>query len=112
MSEPTEPTEPPMIRGVVREWHDYEGWGVLDSPQTPGGCWMLYSIIDMARPVSVEVGQEASFSFEKEPQDGFEWRALRVRPAGTPPGPEIEVSGPDEGYRSKLTLYFDADLGA
>lgn len=23
--------------GTVRTWHDEEGWGVIDSPETPGG---------------------------------------------------------------------------
>ncbi|WP_203819652.1 hypothetical protein [Paractinoplanes ferrugineus] len=25
--------------GVVRSWIPSEGWGVLDSSATPGGCW-------------------------------------------------------------------------
>ena len=29
--------------GTVRRWHDEEGWGVIDSPDTPGGCWAHYS---------------------------------------------------------------------
>jgi CspA family cold shock protein len=28
-----------VITAFVREWHDDEGWGVLDSTETPGGCW-------------------------------------------------------------------------
>ena len=98
-----------MIRGVVREGHHDEGWGVLERPETPGGCWMLYSMIDMPRPVSVYVGQEAWFSYEEGPQDGFDWRAISVRPPGTPPRPEIDVSGPSAAYRSKLTLYFNSE---
>jgi hypothetical protein len=26
-----------VSRGVVREWNDDEGFGVIDSPETPGG---------------------------------------------------------------------------
>jgi len=33
--------------GTVREWHDDEGWGVIDSPDTPGGCWAHFSVVDM-----------------------------------------------------------------
>ena len=84
------------------------GVGVLDSPETPGGCWMLYSMIDMPRPVSVDVGQEGWVSYEEGPQDGFDWRAIRVRPDGTPPGPVIEPSPRSSAYRSWLTLSFDA----
>jgi CspA family cold shock protein len=25
--------------GVVRTWSDEEGWGVVDCPSTPGGCY-------------------------------------------------------------------------
>jgi CspA family cold shock protein len=32
---------------MVREWHGKEGWGVLDAPEVPGGCWAHYSMIDM-----------------------------------------------------------------
>ena len=36
-----------MIPGVVREWHSDEGWGVIDSDQTPGGCWAHFSDVEM-----------------------------------------------------------------
>jgi cold shock protein len=32
-------------QGVVREWHDEDGWGVLDSEATPGGCWAHFSAV-------------------------------------------------------------------
>lgn len=25
--------------GIVRMWNDDDGWGVIDSPHIPGGCW-------------------------------------------------------------------------
>ena len=25
--------------GIVRDWYADEGWGVIDSQETPGGCW-------------------------------------------------------------------------
>lgn len=31
------------IQGVVREWYPEQGWGVVDSSQTPGGCWVHFS---------------------------------------------------------------------
>jgi hypothetical protein len=27
---------PSMVTGVVREWRNEEGWGVIDSDETPG----------------------------------------------------------------------------
>lgn len=35
-----------MVRARVREWHAEEGWGVLYSVETPGGCWTHYSAIE------------------------------------------------------------------
>lgn len=34
-----------VVTATVREWRDEEGWGVLDSPETPGGCFGHYSDI-------------------------------------------------------------------
>ena len=31
--------------GIVREWSDQRGWGVIDSADTPGGCWVHFSHI-------------------------------------------------------------------
>ena len=31
-------------RGVVRDWHQGEGWGVIDSSETPGGGWVHHSL--------------------------------------------------------------------
>ena len=31
--------------GIVRFWHANRGWGVIDAPETPGGCWAHYTHI-------------------------------------------------------------------
>jgi CspA family cold shock protein len=36
------------VVGVVREWNAEEGWGVVDSDETPGGCWVHFSHIEIA----------------------------------------------------------------
>ncbi|GAA1478826.1 hypothetical protein GCM10009623_32720 [Nocardioides aestuarii] len=36
-----------VIAATVREWNAEQGWGVLDSAETPGGCWAHFSVIDM-----------------------------------------------------------------
>src|SRR5687767_5224347 len=48
-----------MVRATVREWHNDLGWGVLDSPETPGGCWIHYSAIETRLLAPVE-GTEVS----------------------------------------------------
>ena len=47
-----------MVRAQVREWHEDLGWGVLDSPDTPGGCWVHYSVIDTPHRVESSHGGE------------------------------------------------------
>ena len=47
--------------GVVREWHRDEGWGVLDSPATPGGCWAGFGDVLVAGFRALTPGQEVEF---------------------------------------------------
>lgn len=79
-----------MVKATVRKWHDDVGWGVLDSPETPGGCWTHYTAIDtplVGRIDGAEVheykGLAASDSVELDwatpGQDGFHYRAVAVR---------------------------------
>ena len=65
--------------GVVRSWNDEEGWGAIDSAETPGGCWAHFS----GMAVSLHAGQAVSLAWEKGEQDGFSYRALHVRPRTT-----------------------------
>jgi CspA family cold shock protein len=30
--------------GTVRVWHREEGWGVIESPDTPDGCFAHFSV--------------------------------------------------------------------
>jgi CspA family cold shock protein len=67
-----------MIEAKVREWNDGEGWGVLDSSETPGGCWVHFSVVEMSGFHSLSVGQKVSVEWESGEQDGFQYRAIRV----------------------------------
>jgi CspA family cold shock protein len=92
--------------GIVREWHDDEGWGVVDSDAAPGGCWVSFGSVLMDGYRSLEPGRAVSFEFEPGPQDGYAYRAVAVwtgdeRPAGPVP------SGPSAAYHSVLRLSFD-----
>lgn len=70
------------MAGVVREWHDDEGWGVIDSPETPGGCWTHFTHIDAAGYRTLRAGQQVDLAWEQPGQDGYPFRAVRVRPLG------------------------------
>lgn len=73
-----------MATGVVREWNGEDGWGVLDSDETPGGCWVHYSSLDMAGYRTLRPGQHVSFTFETGSQDGYDYRAETVWLEGVP----------------------------
>jgi CspA family cold shock protein len=96
------------VIGTVREWRSDEGWGVIDSDATPGGCWAHFSSILLSGFRSLDPGCPVSFEFEHVEQDGYGFRALAVWtdderpafPAGHPPS---------AAYGSTLDL--DLDLG-
>jgi len=92
--------------GTVREWHADEGWGVIDSDATPGGCWAHFSGVLMSGYRFLSPGQTVSFEFETGWQDGYDYRAVAVwtgdeRPAPPDPAP------PSAAYGSVLILEFD-----
>jgi cold shock protein len=78
------PTVPPMVDARVREWHDEAGWGVLDSIETPGGCWTHFSVIQMDEFRVLRAGQVVDLEWERPAfgYEGFDFFALRVVPKG------------------------------
>lgn len=78
-----------VVTATVREWHDDLGWGVLDSPETPGGCWAHFSVIEPTRRQgpgmrisaykTLTVGEQVELTWESPGQDGFAHRAVSVR---------------------------------
>jgi len=91
--------------GVVREWHSDDGWGVIDSAVTPGGCWVSFGSVLMPGYRSLVPGAAVAFEFEDGPQDGFAYRATAVWTGGARPEPE--PGGPSAAYHSTLRLEFD-----
>ena len=93
--------------GKVREWSADEGFGVIDSAETPGGCWAHFSVIVMDGYRSLQAGQRVSFTFEPASQDGFSYVAITVWPPGVKPEtprPPLAGHGPSVAYRSSLTI--------
>ena len=65
---------------VVREWHADEGWGVVDADETPGGCWVHFSVVVMDGFRFLTVGQRVDLDWESaQDQDGYRFRATRVQ---------------------------------
>lgn len=72
-----------MSIGTVSAWNAVDGWGVIESPDTPGGCFGHYSNIDADGFKALEVGQAVEFDWERLQsgfeQDGYAYRATRIR---------------------------------
>ncbi|HVQ89044.1 MAG TPA: cold shock domain-containing protein [Actinomycetes bacterium] len=98
-----------MVDGVVREWHNNEGWGVLDTAETPGGCWAHFASLRMAGFRTALPGQRVDVVYEQTPQDGYDFRAVAVTIEGVPV-PEPATDQPDEppsanpAYQSRILV--------
>jgi CspA family cold shock protein len=99
--------DPVTTTGIVREWHSDEGWGVIDSAATPGGCWAHFGSVLMSGYRSLTAGRTVSFDFEQARQDGFAYRAVAVWTGAERPEPPADQD-PSGAYRSTLRLEFDA----
>jgi cold shock protein len=99
--------------GIVREWNDDEGMGVIDSEDTPGGCWVHFSHIVTDALGTLTPGDQVTFTYEVLPQDGFDYQAVRVWPPGVKPGTPQRAPhrGPSAAYQSSLTIRWGSDQG-
>jgi cold shock protein len=70
------------VAGVVRAFDPDEGWGVIDAPQVPGGCFVHFSVIQTGGYRALAAGQRVRFSYEHLDflQDGCRYRALAAWP--------------------------------
>jgi cold shock protein len=76
------PEEAGAVVGVVNWFDADEGWGVLEAPEVPGGCFVHFSSIEMPGYRQLHAGQHVRFTFERPGflQDGYSSRALAVWP--------------------------------
>lgn len=93
-------------RGTVRLWSDGEGWGVIDSPETPGGCWAGFMHVRVAGFASLQPGAEVELEWEPARQDGFDFCAVSVWPVGAEPVYK-RGSSTGDAYRSSLVITQD-----
>ena len=96
------------VSGIVRVWHDDEGWGVVDSGDTPGGCWAHVSSVLVPGYPTLGSGQPVALEYEAGEQDGYSFRAVELWPAGQEPHrTESETQGASDAYSSALRIRFD-----
>ncbi|MDR7277811.1 cold shock domain-containing protein [Catenuloplanes atrovinosus] len=96
------------VDATVREWHADQGWGVLDSAETPGGCWAHFSAAATPGAARLAPGTPVRLDWESPGQDGYPFRAVRFWPAGSDPRDD-PAAGPGAAYSSTLSLSFDDD---
>jgi CspA family cold shock protein len=93
------------ISGIVREWHADEGWGVIESQDTPGGCWAHFSSVLVPGYRALRAGQSVTLDFERAEQDGYMFRATEVWPADQAPHRRGgDTANASSAYRSTLTI--------
>lgn len=93
----------------MREWSDDRGTGVIDSADTPGGCWVHFSHVVTDGAASLSPGDRITFTCEAVRQDEFNYRALLVWPVGVKPGTSPRArdqDGASNAYRSSLTIHW------
>ena len=73
--------------GTVRSWNDEEGWGVLDSPQTPGGCFAIFGAVEVAGFRKLTPGERVTFQYITFEADGYSYQATKVQPTTSGGGP-------------------------
>jgi cold shock protein len=78
----TPPGQSGAVAGVVKWFDADQGWGVIDAPQVPGGCFVHFSCIQMPGYRHLDAGQHVRFTFEQPGflQDGCHYRVLAVWP--------------------------------
>lgn len=100
-----------VVDGEVRCWNDEHGWGVIDSPATPGGCWTHYSHLAVPGLRTLHPCQAVELDYEPADQDGYAFRAVRAWPREQHPHdpPTTQNTGPHTAYRSTMTITWDDD---
>jgi CspA family cold shock protein len=96
--------------GRVRFWHAEAGWGVIDSTDTPGGCWAHFSVVSMPGYRTLDAGEIVEFDYEDGGQDGYPFSATQVRRHDQHRAlPDQANTGPSAAYRSTLTFSHQAE---
>ena len=74
-----------VFTGQVSQWHEDEGWGVVDSSELGSPAWAHFSNIDASGHGfqagafrALHVGDQVKFTVERAEQDGFHWRTTWI----------------------------------
>ena len=90
--------------GTVRLWRDDDGWGVIDSAQTPGGCWTHSSVVQVPGYRTLTPGERVTLEWEAADQDGFAFRATLAYPVSQGGPIDDTRIAPPEAFSSTVTV--------
>ena len=93
--------------GVVRFWQADDGWGVIDSVQTPGGCWAHFSAVQVSGYRTLAAGEPVILEWESADQDGFLFRAIMAFPTSQGGSIDDRRIALTEAFSATLTLEAD-----
>lgn len=93
----------------MRTWDEEAGWGVIDSEDTPGGCWALFAEVLVPGYRALTPGQQVEFEARVASQEGYEFVAERITPSGSADLPPPRSNQGGEGYRSELGFTCDPE---
>jgi CspA family cold shock protein len=95
--------------GVVREFRSDDGWGVIESVDTPGGCWVHFSAIRGDGYLAFTPGETVRFEAEPADQDGYTFRATAAWRTSVEDAAHAGDAGPgtSAAYGSSLHLHDD-----
>ncbi|MBB3036930.1 cold shock domain-containing protein [Hoyosella altamirensis] len=97
--------------GIVRTWNVEAGWGVIDSADTPGGCWIHISTPSTVQHRGLDAGRSVYFEWERLPgtgiQDGYHYVATDAWYVGDEPFRRPKKAHPPGAYRTSLTITYD-----
>ncbi|MFC9360239.1 hypothetical protein ACFTZB_27180 [Rhodococcus sp. NPDC057014] len=73
--------------GVVRSWNIEGMQGIIDSDETPGGCWTLFHSVAVEGFPALREGQQVEFEWNAldNPMNGCNFATIRAWPAGSEP---------------------------
>ncbi len=80
-----------MASGVVKFFKSEKGWGAITCDELPDGqdVWVHFSDIEATGYRSLDAGDIVDVDYERARQDGFNFRATRVRRLAPGPAPVL-----------------------
>lgn len=76
---------PEELVGTVASWSEEDGWGVLDSESTPGGCFASFAVVHVEGYRTLSAGSRVTFNAIPMEIEGMHWQATSVTPTSVTP---------------------------